>query len=136
MISGEIPGFFDAFFESVSGFSTTGSSILTDVEVLPRSILFWRSFTHWLGGMGIIVFITALIPAFGINGQIVASAETTGPTKNKILAKFSDSSKGVYYVYIIMTGAETLLLMLGGSAHIRRSDPYLRNCRHRRIIDI
>ena len=114
MISGEIPGFFDAFFESVSGFSTTGSSILTDVEVLPRSILFWRSFTHWLGGMGIIVFITALLPAFGINGQIVASAETTGPTKNKILAKFSDSSKGVYYVYIIMTGAETLLLMLGG----------------------
>lgn len=114
MISGEIPGFFDAFFESSSGFSTTGASILTDVEVLPRSILFWRSFTHWLGGMGIIVFITALIPAFGINGQIVANAETTGPTKSKILAKFSDSSKGVYYVYIIMTAAETVLLMLGG----------------------
>lgn len=114
MISGEIPGFFDAFFESSSGFSTTGASILTDVEVLPRSILFWRSFTHWLGGMGIIVFITALIPAFGINGQIVANAETTGPTKSKILAKFSDSSKEVYYVYIIMTAAETVLLMLGG----------------------
>ena len=114
IISGAIPGFFDAFFESASGFSTTGASILTDVEVLPRSILFWRSFTHWLGGMGIIVFITALIPAFGINGQIVANAETTGPTKSKISAKFSDSSKGVYFVYIIMTVAEVILLMLGG----------------------
>lgn len=114
MISGAIPGFFDAFFESASGFSTTGASILTDVEVLPRSILFWRSFTHWLGGMGIIVFITALIPAFGINGQIVANAETTGPTKSKISAKFSDNSKGVYFVYIIMTAAETILLMFGG----------------------
>lgn len=114
IISGAVPGFFDAFFESASGFSTTGSSILKDVETLPRSILFWRSFTHWLGGMGIIVFITALIPAFGINGQIVANAETTGPTKSKISAKFSDNSKGVYLVYIIMTAAEVVLLLLGG----------------------
>lgn len=114
MLSGSIPNFFDAFFESVSGFSTTGASILTDVEVLPKSILFWRSLTHWLGGMGIIVFITALLPTFGINGQIVANAETTGPTKSKLSPKFSDTSQGIYKVYITMTVAEMILLKLGG----------------------
>lgn len=113
-LSGSMPNFFDALFESASGFSTTGSSILQDVEIMPRSILFWRSFTHWIGGMGIIVFITAILPAFGINGQIVANAETTGPTKDKITARFSDSSKGIYLIYIIMTVVQTLLLKLGG----------------------
>ena len=113
-LSGYIPNFADAFFESASGFSTTGASILTDIESLPRSILFWRSFTHWLGGMGIIVFITALIPAFGLSGQIAANAETTGPTKEKITAKYSDGAKGVYMIYIIMTTVETLLLKLCG----------------------
>lgn len=113
-ISGSMPDFIDAFFESCSGFSTTGSSILTDIEVMPRSILFWRSFTHWLGGMGIIVLMTALLPAFGINGQIVANAETTGPTKDKILAKFSDSAKALYSIYLIMTAAEVILLKIGG----------------------
>ncbi len=113
-LSGCIPNFADAFFESVSGFSTTGASILTDIEVLPRSMLFWRSFTHWLGGMGIIVFVTALIPAFGLSGQIVANAETTGPTKEKITAKYSDGAKGVYIIYIIMSIIETLLLKLCG----------------------
>lgn len=113
-ISGYIPSFADAFFESSSGFSTTGSSILTDIESLPKSILFWRSFTHWLGGMGIIVFITALIPAFGLSGQIAANAETTGPTKEKITAKYSDGAKGIYMIYIIMTLLETILLKLCG----------------------
>ena len=113
-ISGYIPNFADAFFESASGFSTTGASILTDIESLPRSILFWRSFTHWLGGMGIIVFITALIPAFGLSGQIAANAETTGPTKEKITAKYSDGAKGIYMIYIVMTILETLLLKLCG----------------------
>jgi len=113
-LSGYIPNFADAFFESASGFSTTGASILTEIESLPRSILFWRSFTHWLGGMGIIVFITALIPAFGLSGQIVANAETTGPTKEKITAKYSDGAKGVYIIYIAMTVIETLLLKICG----------------------
>ncbi len=113
-LSGYIPSFADAFFESASGFSTTGASILTDIESLPRSILFWRSFTHWLGGMGIIVFITALIPAFGLSGQIVANAETTGPTKEKITAKYSDGAKGVYIIYILMSVVETILLKLCG----------------------
>lgn len=113
-ISGNIPSFADAFFESCSGFSTTGCSILTDIESMPRSILFWRSFTHWLGGMGIVVFITAIIPAFGLNGQIVANAETTGPVKDKIAARFSDGSKYIYNIYIGMTLVETLLLKLSG----------------------
>lgn len=112
--SGSIPSFADSFFESCSGFTTTGASILTDIEVLPRSILFWRSFTHWLGGMGIIVFITALVPAFGLNGQIVANAETKGPTKDKITAKYSQGAKAVYLIYIAMTVIETILLKLCG----------------------
>jgi len=114
VLSGSIDSFTDAFFESCSGFTTTGSSILTDIEVLPRSILFWRSFTHWLGGMGIIVFITALLPVFGINGQLIANSETTGPTKSKILAKFSDTARQLYKIYLIMTFAQILLLKLGG----------------------
>lgn len=114
VLSGSIASFTDAFFESCSGFTTTGSSILSDIEVLPRSILFWRSFTHWLGGMGIIVFITALMPVFGINGQLIANSETTGPTKSKILAKFSDMSRQLYKIYLIMTVAEIILLKLGG----------------------
>lgn len=113
-LSGAVGTFTDAFFESCSGFTTTGSSILTDVEILPRSILFWRSFTHWLGGMGIIVFITALLPVFGINGQLIANSETTGPTKQKITAKFSDTSRQLYTIYLIMTIIQILLLKAGG----------------------
>lgn len=113
-ISGAIPSFVDAFFESCSGFSTTGASILTDIEVLPKSILFWRSFTHWLGGMGILVFIMALLPSLGISGQLVANAETPGPTKDKVTAKFSDTARDLYLIYIGMTVIETILLVIGG----------------------
>lgn len=112
--SESIPNFADAFFESCAGFSTTGSSILTDIEAMPRSILFWRSFTHWLGGMGIIVLVTALMPTFGLNGQIVANAETTGPVKDKITARFSDGSKNIYKIYIGMTIIEAILLKIAG----------------------
>lgn len=113
-LSGSIPSYVDAFFESCSGFTTTGSSILTDIEAMPRSILFWRSFTHWLGGMGIIVFITAVLPMFGFTGQQIANYETPGPTKDKISAKYSDASRNLYKIYIIMTVAEMILLKLGG----------------------
>ena len=113
MISGAIPGFADAFFESASGFSTTGSSILTNIEILPKSILFWRSFTHWLGGMGIIVFVMALLPAIGISGQLVAYAETPGPVKDKMTAKFADTAKGLYRIYLVFTLACVILLKLG-----------------------
>lgn len=113
-LSGAIPNFIDAFFESVSGFSTTGSSILTDIESLPKSILFWRSLTHWLGGMGILVFVMALLPSLGISGQNVANAETPGPTKDKVTARFSDTARDLYVIYVCMTIIETVLLMFGG----------------------
>ena len=113
-ISGAIPSYVDAFFEVCSGFSTTGSSILTDIESLPKSMLFWRSFTHWLGGMGIIVFAMALLPSIGANGQLIASAETPGPTLNKVSPRFSDTAKNLYLVYILFTAVEAVLLLLGG----------------------
>jgi len=114
VISGSIPNYVDAFFETTSGFSTTGCSILTDIESLPKSMLFWRSFTHWLGGMGIIVFATALLPSIGIKGQIIASAETPGPTLDKTSPRFSDSARNLYLVYILFTVTEIVLLLFGG----------------------
>ena len=114
VISGAIPSFVDAFFETCSGFSTTGCSILTEIESLPKSILFWRSFTHWLGGMGIIVFATALLPSIGIKGQIIASAETPGPTLDKISPRFSDTARKLYLLYIGITIVQIFLLIFGG----------------------
>ncbi len=114
LISGSIPGFVDAFFESCSGFSTTGASVLTDVEALPKSIAFWRSFTHWIGGMGILIFAIALMPSLGINGQNIAVSETPGPTLDKITPKMSDTAKALYAIYIAFTIVETLLLRIGG----------------------
>lgn len=113
-VSGAIPSYIDAFFETCSGFSTTGSSILTDIESLPKSMLFWRSFTHWLGGMGIIVFAMALLPSIGVGGQLIASAETPGPTLDKVAPRFSDTARRLYLVYLFFTLLETLLLLLGG----------------------
>ena len=113
-ISGAIPSYVDAFFEMCSGFSTTGSSILTDIESLPKSMLFWRSFSHWLGGMGIIVFVTAVLPSIGIEGQLIASAETPGPTMDKLTPKYSDTARNLYMLYLGITVAEIILLILGG----------------------
>lgn len=112
--TGSIPNPIDAFFESCSGFSTTGASILSDVEVLPRGILFWRSFTHWLGGMGILVFAIALMPSLGISGQNVAVSETPGPTLDKTTPQMSTTAKSLYLIYMIFTIAEVILLMFGG----------------------
>ncbi len=114
VISGSIQSPIDAFFEMCSGFSTTGSSILTDVEALPKSMLFWRSFTLFMGGMGILIFTIALLPALGISGQVIARAEMPGPTLDKLTAKMSDTAKRLYLVYIILTLVETILLQLGG----------------------
>ena len=114
VISGAIPSYVDAFFETCSGFSTTGSTILADIEPLPRSMLFWRSFTHWIGGMGIIVFIAAVLPSMGIGGQLAASAETPGPTLDKLSSRYSDTAKKLYLLYTFFTLTQTLLLVLGG----------------------
>ena len=113
-MSGAIPDFIDAFFESCSGFTTTGCSILTDIESLPKSILFWRSFTHWIGGMGILIFAIALMPSLGISGQNVIVSEAPGPTLDKLTPKISDTAKMLYSIYFLFTVIETVLLCLGG----------------------
>ena len=112
--SGIVPTFIDAFFESCSGFTTTGASILTNLDHIPRSILLWRSITHWLGGMGILVFLAALLPVLGISGQMVANAETPGPTEEKVTGKFSDTAREMYLIYLIMTIAEIFCLRFSG----------------------
>ncbi len=114
IISGAIPFPIDAFFETVSGFTTTGASILTDIESLPKGILFWRSFTHWIGGMGILVFTVALLPAIGASGFQLFKAESPGPISDKIVPRMKDTAKILYTTYIIITIAETILLMFGG----------------------
>lgn len=91
--SGAIPHFADAFFETVSGFTTTGASILGNIETLPRSILFWRSLTHWLGGMGIVVLTVAILPLFGIGGLQLLKAEAPGPTQDKLSPRITQTAK-------------------------------------------
>lgn len=114
IITDSIPRFADAFFESCSGFSTTGASILSDVEALPKGILFWRSFTHWIGGMGILIFAIALMPSLGISGQNIAVSEAPGPSLDKVTAKMSDTAKTLYTIYLFFTVIQTALLVLGG----------------------
>lgn len=114
VISGSIPDFAEAFFETCSGFSTTGSTILQEIESLPKSILFWRCATQWLGGMGIIVLFVALLPNFGIKAQNIAGAETPGPISSKVSARFSETARLMYMAYIILTGVLVLLLLPGG----------------------
>ena len=114
LISGAIPSFTDAFFETMSGFTTTGASILTDIEALPRGILFWRSMTHWIGGMGIIVLSVAILPALGIGGMQLYAAEMPGPTKDKLHPRITQTAKRLWGIYVLFTIAETILLMTGG----------------------
>ena len=114
VLSGDIPSCVDAFFETVSGFTTTGSSILTDVEALHRSTAFWRSFTHWVGGMGVLVFAMAVLPMGDGRAMHLMRAEVPGPTVDKISSKLRDTAKILYSIYFVMTMAETLLLLAGG----------------------
>ncbi len=112
--SGSFASFEDCFFESCSGFTTTGASILTDIEALPRGILFWRSFTHWLGGMGVLVLVTALIPSLGVRSHYLTQAESPGPVFSKLVPKQSQTSKILYTIYCVLTLAEALCLKLAG----------------------
>lgn len=114
IITGEIPSFVDAFFEMVSGFTTTGSTILTDVESLSHGILFWRSFSHWIGGMGVLVFAMAVLPMTDGRAMHLMRAEVPGPTCGKISSKLSDSAKILYAIYLTMTVIETVMLRAGG----------------------
>ncbi|ABO51416.1 potassium uptake protein, TrkH family [Desulforamulus reducens MI-1] len=113
-IAGAVPSYVDALFETMSGFTTTGASVISDVEALPKSILFWRSFTHWLGGMGIIVLTLALIPSLNIAGLQMFKAEVPGPTKSKVLPRIAQTSRQLYKVYLIITLTQLVALKLAG----------------------
>jgi trk system potassium uptake protein TrkH len=112
-ISGAIPSYTDAFFETMSGFTTTGASILNDIEAVPKGLLYWRSLTHWIGGMGIIVLSLAILPILGIGGMQLFAAEVPGPTPDKIHPRIKDTAKRLWIIYVALTGVETILLMFG-----------------------
>ena len=113
LFSGSITSPVDALFETVSGFTTTGASILSDVEVLPKSILFWRSFTHWIGGMGVLVFILSLLPLTGGSHMNLMKAESPGPSVSRLVPKVRLTAKLLYSIYIFMTVVEILFLLAG-----------------------
>lgn len=113
-IGGFIPSYTDAFFETMSGFTTTGASILNNIESLPHGILFWRSLTQWIGGMGIIVLSLAILPMLGIGGMQLFVAEVPGPTPDKLHPRIKETAKRLWGIYVIFTVAETILLLIGG----------------------
>ena len=109
-----IPQFTNAFFETMSGFTTTGASILNDIESVPKGVLFWRSLTHWIGGMGIIVLAIAILPLLGIGGMELFIAEAPGPTKDKIHPRIKETAKRLWIIYFGLTVLETVILMVIG----------------------
>ena len=110
--SGYFNSFADAFFESVSGITTTGSTILSEIEILPRSINLWRCLTHWLGGMGIVTLTVALMPLLGVGGFQLIKAETTGPEKGKVTARITTTAKLLWIIYFALTALETIALKI------------------------
>ncbi len=114
VFSGTIPHFTDAFFETISGYTTTGASILTDIESLPKGILFWRSLTQWIGGMGIIVLAVAILPILGIGGMQLFVAEAPGISPDKLKPRIRETAIRLWLIYLILTFSELVLLMLGG----------------------
>lgn len=113
-LSGYIPSYVDAFFETVSGFTTTGSSIIPDVEVLPHCLLFWRSFTHWIGGMGVLVFVLVVTSLDRKNSMYLMRAEVPGPEKDKLVPKAMSTARILYGMYLILTVIEMVFLVIGG----------------------
>lgn len=113
-LSGYFPNPVDALFEIVSGFTTTGATILSDVESLPRSVLMWRSFSHWIGGMGILVFMLAILPMAGASSMYLMKAESPGPSVGKLVPKVRSTAKILYMIYFFMTLAEMILLIFAG----------------------
>ncbi len=114
IISGSIPEFTNAFFETISGYTTTGATILTDIESMPKGILFWRSMTQWMGGMGIIVLAVAILPLLGIGGMQLFVAEAPGISPDKLKPRIQDTAKRLWYIYVGFTLGECVLLMFGG----------------------
>ena len=116
-LSGAIPSYVDALFETVSGFTTTGATIMPDgasIEALPKSILLWRSFTHWIGGMGVLVFIMAFLPLSGAQNMHMMKAESPGPTVGKLVPKVKQTAKILYTIYTAMTALQLILMLAGG----------------------
>jgi trk system potassium uptake protein len=111
---GAIPNYTDAFFETISGFTTTGATILTNIEALPEGLIYWRSLTQWLGGMGIIVLSLAILPILGIGGMQLFIAEVPGPTKDKIHPRIQETAKRLWGIYVLLTVLEIMLLIIGG----------------------
>ena len=114
VLSGDIPRYIDALFETVSGFTTTGSSILADVEAMSRGCMFWRLFTHWVGGMGVLVFIAAILPISGEHYIHVMRAEVPGPTVSKLVPRARKTARILYLIYLVLTLIETVFLLCGG----------------------
>ncbi|RDK84182.1 TrkH family potassium uptake protein [Marinirhabdus gelatinilytica] len=114
LFTGAIPGFANAFFETMSGYTTTGASILSDIESLPKGVLFWRSITHWIGGMGIIVLAIAILPLLGIGGMQLFTAEAPGVGGDKLHPRITDTAKRLWIIYVGYTVAETILLKVAG----------------------
>ncbi|MGJ8667512.1 MAG: TrkH family potassium uptake protein [Patiriisocius sp.] len=114
VFTGAIPNFTNAFFETMSGYSTTGASILSDIESIPKGVLFWRSITHWIGGMGIIVLAIAILPLLGIGGMQLFAAEAPGPGGDKLHPRITDTAKRLWLIYVGYTIAETILLKFAG----------------------
>lgn len=113
-LSGQVPSFTDAWFESMSGFTTTGATIIPDLEVITHGLLFWRSLTQWIGGMGIIVLSIAILPIFGLNGMQLYAAEVSGLTYEKVSPRIADTAKMMWSIYIVLTAVEVLVLWLCG----------------------
>lgn len=113
-ISREIPSYIDAFFETASGFTTTGASILTDVEAMSRGLLFWRSFTHWVGGMGVLVFVMAVVNSLSDRSIHILRAESPGPVVGKIVPKMKQTTRILYIIYIVLTVVNVIFLLIGG----------------------
>ncbi len=114
LITEAIPSFTNAFFETMSGYTTTGASILNDIEIVPKGVLFWRSTTHWIGGMGIIVLAIAILPLLGVGGMQLFAAEAPGPSGDKLHPRITDTAKRLWFIYVGYTAAETILLQVAG----------------------
>jgi len=114
LLTGTFTDFASSFFEAMSGYTTTGASVLNDIEVLPKGVLFWRSTTHWIGGMGIIVLAIAILPFLGIGGIQLFTAEAPGPGGDKLHPRITDTAKRLWLIYVVYTCLETLLLWLAG----------------------
>jgi trk system potassium uptake protein TrkH len=114
VVYGAIPNYINAFFETMSGFTTTGATILEDIEAVPAGLLFWRSLTQWLGGMGIIVLSLAILPILGIGGMQLFAAEVPGITKDKLHPRVRETAKRLWGIYVLLTFTEMILLLIGG----------------------